>query len=55
MKTIEISRESGQLNDLLLQAQNDDLLVRDPEGHEFIVCMLVISIRKSLLPAKTRN
>jgi hypothetical protein len=37
MKTVEITRENDSVTHLLEQAQDDDLLVRDPSGREYVV------------------
>jgi len=37
MKTIEISRESAAVNELLDQAQEEDVLVRSPDGKEYML------------------
>ena len=37
MKTIDVSRRSKALNELLREARNHDLIIRSPEGREFVL------------------
>ncbi len=37
MKTVEISQASPELDNLLAQARDDDLVVRLPDGREFLL------------------
>jgi hypothetical protein len=37
MRTISISSQAGEINDLLEQARHEDLLVRAADGTEFVI------------------
>ena len=37
MKTIQVPTESRELNDLLEQARQEDVIVRAPDGSEFML------------------
>ena len=37
MKTVSISRTQRAINDLLKQAQKQNLILRDPDGREYIL------------------
>ncbi len=40
MKTVTVSRRSKGINALLKQARRQNLILRSPEGHEFILAEL---------------
>ena len=41
MKTIDIPQQSGPLQALLEEAQQDDVIVRAPDGSEYLVTAIV--------------
>ena len=40
MRTIDVSRQSKSINGLLDQARKEDLIVRAPDGSEFMVSVI---------------